>query len=149
MRGSYLGPYPNREEAFDAVSKGGEITVEDLRKDSIVINGEAIVLKKGVGNRLWSAVDTQFRFTAIKADFSSKPSTETFNRLFGPMKAVLWKDECIIVQIPTGIPFWMSPEGMKTGCLIALISRSAGKPFACYAYGTVETDRLFFDWFSD
>jgi len=114
MPGAYDGPYPSKAKARQVVAKGSTISVDDLRNDLLRVGDTEPKLDDGVGSQLVDCLIAHH-------DFDPQPQ----------VTATLWKDECIVLRIPT--PFFSEDD--KPAAAIVLISRAAGRPFAYYGTG--------------
>ncbi len=124
MRGSYLGPYPTRDEALAAVVAGAELSYADLITDRLSLGGETIELDTGVGLGLLAR--TEWEYSPADADGLG----------LRPIQAVVWHGTCVIVRIPTDLLTQTPRESRGVSARVVVIDRGSGRPFAYFAEGS-------------
>lgn len=115
MPNTYVGPYPSESDAKDAIVYGVPVSHYDLHNDRLMIDGAHIGLDDGVG--------------AAILDHLRHCSAGSLHETAREITATIWKRECVILHVP------MRLERDDPSAMIALISRSAGRPFAYYGEG--------------
>lgn len=130
MPGTYLGPYPTEKESQAALANAPAISADELEHDRIVIDGEAIQLDDGVGTQLLK----KLRYSG---EWWTPESIKDH-----PIRAVVWKEECVLVRIP----WHVHSDDEVPAAAIALFSRATGRPFAFYGEGQYSHYRLPVNW---
>lgn len=132
QRGTYRGPYPSAEEALAAVAHGREVPLAELRADAIRVGDRVVRLDFGVGAGLLRAAGAIYDPIWPAADL------EGVVKEFGPIRATVWRDSCLIVRIPVGPLDGVQRDGQRgpQSACVAVCDLVRGRPFAYYAEGS-------------
>lgn len=103
--GAYTGPYPTEAEAIKAVESATTVPAEEFDNRMLVLDGKRYPIER-VDSRL------------MPIEYAQQSP--------GPITAVLWQGECLIVNIPEP-----QPLGWRRSWIF-LIDAKTGKPFARY-----------------
>ena len=63
MRGSYVGPYPTKSEALNALETGQEIPVREVVSESVTLGRTTVALKAGLANELLGRTEWMLAWT--------------------------------------------------------------------------------------
>lgn len=119
MPGAYVGPYPTKEEAKNALEYAFVQDPAAFYNSEVVVDSNKYYLDEGVGKGLLSVISVD--------DWPMKDKPDDPLSI-APIKAVIWQHECIIVQIPTNLRLTKS-------AVIVLFDMKTGRPFAYYPEG--------------
>ena len=131
MPGSYKGPYPSKEESLGALADAKPIAIEQMITDKITINRRNILLDNGVGIGLLRRLPLQFIVEMLQK--GDKSEYNEYLEKVGPIKATVWQDRCLILQIPSDSHY--DEEAQNDSARIAVIDCEKGRPFAYYGQG--------------
>lgn len=92
MRGSYLGPYPDQQQAQTALSTSPAIDPEEIDNGSITVGKTTYALAP-------DATQTLFQHTGFFI-FSSEEKL-AFEAENGPITAAIYQQSCLIIRMPT------------------------------------------------
>ena len=127
-RNTYRGPYPSAEQATAAVADGTEVSIAELRTDAFRVGKAMAHLDAGVGEGLLRSAGATYDPIWSAADLA------LVQKELGPIRAVLWKDSCLIIRIPVGTAD--EQQGGPQPACVAVCDLAKGRPFAYYAEGT-------------
>jgi hypothetical protein len=125
MKGAYLGPYPDWEDARAALVGAQKVAIEDLVADRIPLDGRVVSLDAGVGRGLLRHSDWQFAL-------SDPDELDTLTTELGPITGVSWKDHCLILRVPVQS---RSGDSHARSAMIVIVDPLVGRPFGYYGEG--------------
>jgi len=126
--GSYIGPYPTKEQALRALAYATPVRLDCFLADHFAIGQREVRLDKGVGKGLLRCTGRKGYFH--EGWFGHSPEEP------GPIRCAIWQDRCLIVWIPSRYPYdedgrWDRHRSAR----IAVVDLERGRPFAYYATG--------------
>lgn len=133
MRGAYRGPYPTRAQTLDLLSAGAEtVALRRLADDLLVLDGRAVRLDPGVGRHLLRGTpyDVLLAASVRGEDVADELA------ILGPVRGRVWREQCVILRIPSEYPSGGNPARRSESARIVLIDAERGRPFAYYGTGS-------------
>jgi hypothetical protein len=122
MKGSYLGPYPTKEEALRVASSGTPVDVAELARGNVPLNGRAVGLAATAVTEF--LVQTEWSIALYDGSANGEDLRE-----LGPITASVFEKTCLILRIPTRLHC----RDLDQVCAgLALFDTVTGKMFAWY-----------------